>query len=99
MANELQTALSQELTSQELLDMAEQDSGAGVSFKPEDQLLPLIYVLQTGSPAVEKRGDSYVEGANPGDFWLRNAIIPIRNGEEGIIAIPVEMVRTWIEWL
>jgi hypothetical protein len=79
--------------------MAEQDSGAGVSFKPEDQLLPLIYVLQTGSPAVEKRGDSYVEGANPGDFWLRNAIIPIRNGEEGIIAIPVEMVRTWIEWL
>jgi hypothetical protein len=99
MTNELQPTPTQEVISQELLDLTEQDPGAGVSFKTEDQLLPLIYVLQTGSPAVEKRGDAYIEGAEAGDFWLRNAIKPIRKGESGIIAIPCEMFRTWIEWL
>jgi hypothetical protein len=83
----------------ELLGVTEQDAGLGVSFKPEDQLLPLIYVLQTGSPVVDKRGDSYIEGAEPGNFWLRNSLEPIRDGEEGIITIPCEMTRTWIEWL
>lgn len=97
MANEVQT--TEQALSQELLDITEQDAGLGVSFKAEDQLLPLIYVLQNGSPVVDKRGDSYVPGAEPGHFWLRNAVNPIRNGEEGIIAIPTEMVRTWIEWL
>ena len=83
----------------EMLDMLEADAGMGVSFKQEDQLLPLIYVLQSNSPSVEKRGDAYIEGAEPGHFWLRNALDPIRDGEKGIIAIPCEMKRTWIEWL
>src|SRR5215467_3004443 len=83
----------------ELLEETAKDAGMGVSFKPEDQLLPLIYVLQTNSPAVDKRGDSYIEGAEAGDFWLRNALDPIKNGEEGIVVIPCEMQRTWIEWL
>jgi hypothetical protein len=83
----------------DLLEVTSQDAGMGVSFKQEDQLLPLIYVLQTGSPIVDKRGDTYVEGAEPGHFWLRNAIDPIKDGEEGILVIPCEMQRTWIEWL
>jgi hypothetical protein len=83
----------------ELLEDTAKDAGMGVSFKQEDQLLPLIYILQTGSPAVDKRGDNYVDGAEPGDFWLRNALDPIANGEEGISVIPCEMQRTWIEWL
>ena len=83
----------------ELLIDTEKDAGMGVSFKAEDQLLPLIYILQSGSPAVDKRGDNYIDGAEPGDFWLRNALDPIKNGEEGIIAIPCEMTRAWIEWL
>jgi hypothetical protein len=83
----------------ELLEVTKTDAGMGVSFKQEDQLIPLIYILQTGSPAVDKRGDNYVEGANPGDFWLRNAITPIANGEEGIVVQPCEMARSWIEWL
>jgi len=83
----------------ELLEETAKDAGMGVSFKPEDQLLPLIYVLQSNSPAVDKRGDTYVEGAEAGDFWLRNALDPIANGEEGISVIPCEMQRTWIEWL
>jgi hypothetical protein len=83
----------------ELMEVTEKDAGMGVSFKAEDQLLPLIYILQSGSPAVDKRGDNYVDGAEPGDFWLRNAIEPVKNGEQGIIVIPCEMQRAWIEWL
>ena len=83
----------------ELLGPTEQDAGMGVSFKQEDQLLPLIYVLQNGSPVVDKRGDVYIEGAEPGHFWLRNSLEPIHDGREGIVAIPCEMTRTWIEWL
>jgi hypothetical protein len=83
----------------EYLSLTEQYAERGVSFKAEDQLVPLIYVLQALSPQVEKRGDNYIEGAEAGDFWLRNSLDPIRNGEEGIEAIPVEMFRTWIEWL
>lgn len=83
----------------EYLALTEQYAERGVSFKQEDQLLPLIYVLQQMSPQVDKRGDNHIEGAEAGDFWLRNALKPIRNGEEGIIAIPVEMVHCWVEWL
>jgi hypothetical protein len=83
----------------EYLALTEQYAERGVSFKAEDQLVPLIYVLQALSPQVEKRGDNYIEGAEAGDFWLRNSLDPIRNGEEGIEAIPVDMFRTWIEWL
>ena len=83
----------------DLLGVTEADAGMGVSFKQEDQLLPLIYILQTNSPVVEKRGDVYIDGAEPGHFWLRNSLIPIRDGVEGIEAIPCEMIHTWIEWL
>jgi hypothetical protein len=83
----------------ELLGVTEEDAGFGVSFKQEDQLLPLIYVLQTNSPVVDKRGDFYIQGAEPGHFWLRNSLTPIKDGVAGIDVIPCEMVRTWIEWL
>jgi hypothetical protein len=96
----LQTANQQLPAEQdEYFNLTEQYAERGVSFKAEDQLLPLIYVLQNMSPQVDKRGENHIEGAEAGDFWLRNSLNPIRNGEEGIIAIPVEMFRTWIEWL
>jgi hypothetical protein len=96
---EVQTVNAQVPVSQEMLDAMERDAGQGVSYKQEDQLLPLIYILQSNSPVTDKRGDNYVEGAEPGHFWLRNSITPIRNGVSGIDVIPVEMARTWIEWL
>src|SRR5215469_6642375 len=103
MATEPGTTLAaptaQDIVSQELLDMTESDAGLGVSFKQEDQLLPLIYVLQSNSPVVDRRGEVHIEGAEPGHFWLRNSLHPIADGETGIEVIPCEMVRTWIEWL
>ena len=83
----------------DMLEVTAQDAGLGVSFDPADQLLPLIYVLQGLSPQVNKRGEGYVEGAEPGHFWLRGAILPIRSGVDGIRAIPCGMKRCWIEWL
>lgn len=97
--NALQTKANQNVVPEDLLDLTEQDAGLGVSFKQEDQLLPLIYILQSNSPATDKRGDAYIEGAEPGHFWMRNSIIPIRDGVVGIEVIPCEMMRTWIEWL
>jgi hypothetical protein len=94
-----QTPAPRDMVPEDLMDATEQDAGAGVSFKQEDQLLPLIYVLQSNSPVVEKRSEAYVEGAEAGHFWLRNSLIPIKDGVLGIDAIPCEMVRTWIEWL
>lgn len=97
MANDVTTINAQLPT--DLVDLTEKDAGQGVSFKQEDQLLPLIYVLQTGSPCVNKRGDAYIQGAEPGHFWLKNSLQPIRDGSEGITAIECEMFHTWIEWL
>jgi hypothetical protein len=93
------TALQNTTLSDELLAVTEADAGMGVSFKQEDQLLPLIYILQTNSPVVEKRSEVHIEGAEAGHFWLRNSLTPIVDGEVGIEAIPCEMIRTWIEWL
>jgi hypothetical protein len=95
----LQTRAPQEVIPADMLDTLDADSGMGVSFKQEDQLLPLIYILQSNSPAVDKRGEAYIEGAEAGHFWMRNSITPIADGEEGIDVIPCEMVRSWIEWL
>jgi hypothetical protein len=83
----------------ELLNSTAIDAGKGVSTKFEDQETPFVYVLQNNSPAVDTRGSEYVEGAKPGDFLLRGAVEPVRDGVAGIVAIPCGMARTWLEWL
>jgi hypothetical protein len=81
------------------LDQATRFSGRGVSMKAEDQLIPRIYLLQTNSPQVDKRGSKYVQDAEPGDFYLRTALQPIRSGLTGIEVQPCEMRRLWVEFL
>jgi hypothetical protein len=83
----------------ELDNLTAQDVGRGVSTKPEDQLFPLIYVLQSNSPVCEKRRSEYIEGAEPGHFWLRGAVNPIRSGVDGLNVIPCGMVRCFLEWM
>jgi hypothetical protein len=80
----------------ELADVTALDSGKGVSTKAEDAITPLITVLQNGSPQCDRRGAEYIDGAEPGKFWLRNAVEPIR---DEIIAVPCAMLRSWMEWL
>jgi hypothetical protein len=82
----------------EWLDQAERDAGRGVSDKAEDLFAPLVYLLQSGSPQCDRRGNGY-EGGEAGDFWLRGAIRPVRSGVEGLPVIPCGMTRTWLEFL
>jgi hypothetical protein len=80
-----------------LEQIAEQDFGLGVSDQLDDQLLPLVTLLQQGSPQVEKRGAEYVDGAEAGAFWLRSAGSDrIRDHLDVTVC---GMVRGYLEWL
>jgi hypothetical protein len=74
------------------------DAGRGVSFKSEDTQLPLVHVLQSGTPVCDKRSPNYIDGAEPGHFWFRNDLNPIRNGVTGIIVVFCETRRVWVVW-
>jgi hypothetical protein len=82
-----------------LKERAKASAGRGVSTDQADNLIPLVYVLQGLSPQVNKRGDAYVEGAEPGDFWIRNAAVPIIKGAEGLIFQPCSFDKEWVEWI
>lgn len=77
----------------------EKDVGKGVSTAQEDNLVPLIYVLQAQSPQVNKRNAAYIEGAEASDIWLRNAPDPIVKGDIGILFQPCFFSKDWGEWV
>jgi hypothetical protein len=81
----------------ELMKMYAEDAGKGVSTAVEDNIVPLIYILQSNSPQVQKKGDQYVQGAEAGSIWFRGTktVIP---GDEGILVVPVHKTNVWIEW-
>src|SRR3972149_2403505 len=79
---------SVEAISPEMAAMMKADAGQGISTAPEDNLVPLIYVLQATSPAVKKGDPSRIDGAEAGDFWLRNSSEPIVRGEDGLLFQP-----------
>lgn len=75
------------------------NAGKGLSKAQEDNLVPLIYILQTNSPQVNKRDPSYINGAEAGDIWLRNAPDPIVRGDDGILFQPCFFAKSWNEWI
>lgn len=82
----------------ELLEKMKRDKGKGVSQSASDNLVPLIYILQALSPQVARRNPEYIEGAEPGSFWLRNAPHPIISGEAGMMCQPCYFFKDWVEW-
>ncbi len=95
-----------------LAEFAAQDAGLGVSTSAEDNLVPLLYVLQPLSPQVDRRSPQYIEGAEAGDIYLRNAPpgmeIIKANAENaraagvadfGILAQPCHFYRDVAEWV
>ena len=76
--------------------MMEQDAGLGTSNDAADNLVPLIYVLQKLSQAVDKQNAEYIKGAEPGDIWLRNAPNPIA---KKIRFQPCYFYKQWVEWI
>jgi hypothetical protein len=81
-----------------LASMFEADAGKGTSQAAEDNMVPLIYILQDQSPQVLKRNPAYIEGAETGCIWLRNAPSPIVKGEEGIDFQPCFFEKDVVEW-
>lgn len=75
------------------------DAGKGVSTDREDNLVPLIYVLQPLSPQVMRSKPEYIPGAEPGAIWLRNAPNPILKGEDGFLFQPCHFWKDWVEWV
>jgi hypothetical protein len=74
-------------------------SGFGVSNDAEDSIMPMLLVIQSGSPQVNPRNErDFIPNATPGSFWLRNSATPIRDGSKGIIGIPLMINRVYVEW-
>lgn len=82
-----------------LREAAAEDAGKGTSQLAADNLVPLIYVLQSNSPQAQKRNPAYIEGAEAGHIWLRNSSHGTIDGEEGILFQPCYFTADWVEWL
>jgi len=74
-----------------------ESTGRGVSTARDDNILPLIYILQKGSPCVDERSEAYVEGAKAGEFWVRGTN-KVWSGQKGIVVQPCAFLKCWIEW-
>lgn len=82
-----------------LASKIEADAGKGVSTLADDNLVPLIYVLQAQSPQCNKRGPDYVEGAEDGAIWLKNSGLAAIAGDVGILFQPCVFEKNWVEWV
>lgn len=80
-------------------EQLETDAGKGISTDQADNIIPLLYVLQTNSPQVNKRNEAYIEGAEPGDIWLRSAPSPIVKGQDGFLFQPCHFYKDIVEWV
>ena len=75
-----------------------ESTGLGVSTSQDDNIIPMVYLLQKGSPQVDERDDDYVDGAKPGEIWLKGSLNPIRSGSDGILFQPCAFEKFWVEW-
>lgn len=76
---------------------ADADAGRGVSTAAEDNIVPLIYILQSLSPQALRQKAEYIEGAQAGNFWYRGTT-EVVDGDEGIPVVLCHMSTKWIEW-
>ncbi len=85
--------------------LMKQDSGRGVSTAAEDNIVPLIYILQAQSPQCLKQKPECIKpgiGKNPtamaGNIWPRGSKNLIDGEEVGMPFIPVSFYKEWVEW-
>ena len=73
------------------------DSAAS-DFDRDDIAIPRLVILQTGSPQVQTRENTYVEGAEPSMIF--DAVgAEMWDGEEGVVILPIHYRRTYVEWI
>lgn len=77
----------------------EADAGKGVSTRAEDNLIPMMRILQSQSPQCLKQKPEYIKGAEAGNIFIRGALSPVVDGEEGVIFQPCHFTKKWVEWV
>lgn len=85
-------------SAEEMAKMMAGDAGKGVSTAMEDNVVPLIYILQAQSPQAQKKKEEYIDGAEAGYIWFRGTKSLV-DGEDGILAQPCYFSKSWIEWM
>ena len=83
----------------DMLEKMELDAGKGVSTAAEDNLVPMIAILQDKSPQVVKKDPKYIEGCESGMIWLKGATTEFVPGEEGILVQSCFFYRNFVEWV
>ena len=81
----------------DMAQLMDEYAGAGGSQDADDNLIPLIYILQDNSPQVKSRDPAYVQGAQPGDIWFRGTNRVVK-GSEGIVVQSCAFHKDVIEW-
>lgn len=74
------------------------DAGKGVSAKPEDNLVPMMAILQDKTPEADRHHQRYIEGAEGGMIWLKNSPEPFVPGEDGILVQHCHSYKALVEW-
>lgn len=69
-------------------------TGKGVSMDKADRIVPLVYLLDTKSKYVKASGPDYVQGAVPGDIYLRGVSLM-----KEILFQPCWYKRDFAEWV
>jgi len=72
----------------------------GISDRPEDNLIPMIVVLQPLSPQLDENSSKYIEDAKAGMILLRNSPgSGMVEGETGFDFQQCDYRPIWIEWI
>lgn len=82
-----------------MMDMYEEEAGSG--FETADSssyAIPFLQVLQALSPQCDAQKGEYLEDAKPGMIF-NTVTKELMDGKKGIIVIPVNYKRTFIEWV
>ncbi len=80
-------------------EMSGEDAGRGVSTEASDNIVPMIVVLQKGSPQVNEQDPLYMPGAKAGVIWLRNSADEFVKPDEGFVFQPCHFDKVWPEWI
>lgn len=70
----------------------------GKSNDAEDNLVPLIQIVQSNSKVAKKGLPEYIPGAAEGDFYLKAANNPIVSGDDGFLFQPCAFWKDWGCW-
>jgi len=88
------------LWTDEMPEGYEPGAKTGISDRAEDNLIPMIIVLQPLSPQLDENSSKYVEGAKAGTILLRNSpgsgMVP---PDQGFYFQQCDYRPIWIEWI